>query len=282
MSLLRTALRMTAARLAVAGIADPGREARLLVAHALGVAADRLSLEPDMALAPAQADWLETLIGARLAGQPMAQILGWRDFWQHRFIVTPDVLDPRPETETLVAAALEAPFARVLDLGTGSGAILLSLLAARPGATGRGTDLSEAALQVARRNAAALDLADRAAFLRADWFDGLEGSFDLIVSNPPYIAGSEMAGLDPTVRDWEPRMALTPDPDTGGDGLAAYRAIAAGVLAHLAPGGRLMVEIGPTQGAAVAGLFTAAGLTGVTLRSDLDGRDRVVMARAPV
>lgn len=279
--MLRAALRMTAARLTVAGIADPGREARLLVAHALGLAAERLSLEPDMALAPAQADRLETLIGARLAGQPMAQILGWRDFWQHRFIVTPDVLDPRPETETLVVAALDAPFARVLDLGTGSGAILLSLLAARPGATGLGTDLSEPALQVARRNAAAQGLADRAAFLRADWFDGLDGSFDLVVSNPPYIAGSEMAGLDPTVRDWEPRMALTPDRDTGGDGLAAYRAIAAGVLAHLAPGGRLMVEIGPTQGAAVAGLFTAAGLTGVTLRPDLDGRDRVVMARAP-
>jgi release factor glutamine methyltransferase len=202
----------------------------------------------------------------------MGQILGHRAFWRHRFRVTPDVLDPRPETEALVAEALRAPFVRVLDLGTGSGAILLSLLADRPAATGLGTDVSAPALAVAAHNAAALGLADRAAFLRADWFDGVAGSFDLIVSNPPYIAEGEMAALAPEVRDWEPRLALTP----GGDGLAAYRTIAAGAGAHLAPGGRLIVETGAAQGPAVAAIMAAAGLGPVRVLPDLAGRDRVV------
>jgi release factor glutamine methyltransferase len=204
----------------------------------------------------------------------VAQLLGYRDFWKHRFIVTPDVLDPRPDTEALVAEALRRPFARVLDLGTGTGAILLSLLAERPAATGLGTDLSEAALTVARRNAAALRLADRADFAPADWFAGVAGQFDLIVSNPPYIAAAEMAGLAPEVRDWEPHLALTP----GGDGLDAYRAIARGAGAHLAPGGRLVVEIGAAQGAAVAAIMAGAGLGPVRVLPDLDGRDRVVTA----
>jgi release factor glutamine methyltransferase len=191
--------------------------------------------------------------------------------------VTPDVLDPRPETEVLVAAALEAGFRRVLDLGVGSGAILLSLLADRAEATGVGTDLSAAALAVAQANADALGVAARVGFQQADWFSGLVGQFDLIVSNPPYIAEDEMSGLAPEVRDWEPWLALTP----GGDGLAAYRAIAAGVGAHLAPGGRVILEIGPTQGAAVAALLAEAGLEGVAVRPDLDGRDRIVAAWLP-
>lgn len=275
MTTARAALAAATARLAAAGIPDPARDARLLVAHALGIPADRLTLHLDRPLGPDDA--LDRLLAARCARQPVAQLLGWRDFWKHRFIVTPDVLDPRPETETLVAAALRAPFARVLDLGTGSGAILLSLLAERPGARGLGTDLSDPALAVARRNAAALDLSGRAAFARADWFDGVAGRFDLIVSNPPYIAAAEMPALAPEVRDWEPPLALTP----GGDGLDAYRAIAAGAPAHLAPGGRLMVEIGPSQGAAVAALMAGAGLTGIAVLPDLDGRDRVVAGRAP-
>lgn len=274
---LRAALAAARARLAAAGVPDPGLDARLLVARAAGLTPERVLIEPDVALDRAALDRLEALLAARAARRPMAQILGFRDFWRHRFIVTPDVLDPRPETETLVAAALRAPFQRVLDLGTGSGAILLSLLAAREGATGLGTDLSEAALGVARRNAAALGLAGRVAFQRADWFDGVEGRFDLIVSNPPYIAAAELAGLAPEVRDHEPHLALSP----GGDGLGAYRAIAAGAGRHLAPGGRLILEIGATQGAEVAGLLTAAGLVGVAILPDLDGRDRVVAARAP-
>jgi release factor glutamine methyltransferase len=175
----------------------------------------------------------------------------------------------------LVAAALEEPFARVLDLGVGSGAILLSLLADRPGASGVGVDVSTAALAVAQANAERLRVP--AVLALSDWWAAVSGTYDLIVSNPPYIAEDEMAGLAPEVRDWEPRLALTP----GGDGLGAYRAIAAGLRRHLSPGGRAIVEIGPAQGAAVAALFQATGLAGVAVRPDLDGRDRLVLARQP-
>ena len=271
------ALRAAIPVLAAAGIEEAPRDARLLLAHAMGIAPDRLTLHLPDPLAPAAAARLAAALAARAARQPVAQITGRRQFWGRPFQVTRDTLDPRPETETLVAAALEQPFARVLDLGTGTGCILVTLLAERPGATGTGLDLSPAALAVAAANAAALGVADRARFALSDWFAAAEGRHDLIVANPPYIAAAEMAGLAPEVRDWDPHLALTP----GGDGLAAYRAIAAGAGAHLAPGGRLLLEIGPTQGAAVAGLLRAAGLVDVTIRTDLDGRDRVLAARAP-
>lgn len=204
----------------------------------------------------------------------MAQIVGARLFWGRSFEVTPDVLDPRPETETLVAAALETPFARVLDLGTGTGCTLLTLLAERPEATGMGSDLSEAALQVAARNAARHGIA--ADLVQSDWYEGIGGRFDLIVSNPPYIPVAEIAGLAPEVRDHEPRIALT----DGGDGLGAYRAIAAGAAAHLAPAGRLLVEVGAGQAPSVQEIFAAAGLDCVGTRPDLEGRARVVLAQA--
>ena len=274
---LAEALRAGAARLAAAGIEGAAGDARVLLCHASGIAPGRLTLHLQDALAPEAERRFADALAARAARQPVAQITGQRLFWGRAFRVTPDVLDPRPETEVLVAAALEAPFERVLDLGTGSGAILLSLLADRPMARGIGIDLSPAALAVARANATALGLAARADLRQSDWFAGVaETEFDLIVSNPPYIADDEMAGLAPEVRDWEPRLALTP----GGDGLDAYRHIAARAAGHLVPGGRLMVEIGPTQGPAVAGLFQAAGLRDVQVRPDLDGRDRVVIARA--
>lgn len=271
------ALAEAAAALARAGVADPMRDARLLLAHALGIAPDRLVLhlaDPPGAEAGAR---FRALVAERARRRPLSHLTGRRLFWGRGFAVTPDVLDPRPETECLVVLALARPFARVLDLGTGSGAILLTLLAERPEAEGLGTDLSEPALAVARANAAALGTGARARFLRADWFAGVSGRFDLIVSNPPYVAAAEMTGLAPEVRDWEPHLALSP----GGDGLGAYRAIAAGAGAHLAPGGRLLVEIGPSQGRAVAALLAAAGLAGIAVHPDLDGRDRVVEARNP-
>ncbi|MDP4033443.1 MAG: peptide chain release factor N(5)-glutamine methyltransferase [Pseudorhodobacter sp.] len=255
-----------------AGVPDAARDARALLAHAAGIAQDRLTLHlPDEAEAEVLTRFA-TLIRRRCAREPVSHLTGARLFWGRRFIVTPDVLDPRPETETLVAEALGVPFTRVLDLGTGSGAIVLSLLADRPGAIGLGVDLSEAALGIAARNADALRLADRCTFAHGAWFDPVAGRFDLIVSNPPYIAQAEMAGLSPEVRLYEPHLALTP----GGDGLDAYRAIAAGAPAHLAPGGRLLLEIGPTQGAAVAQMLAQAGLQAVRVLPDLDGRDRVV------
>ena len=275
---LQAVWRAAVAQLAGAGVPDPGRDARLLIAHALQVPADRLPMMMQDAMPEDARARLVPLLAARAARQPVSQITGQRLFWGRHFRVTPDVLDPRPETESLIAAALAAPFTRVLDLGTGSGAILLTLLAERPQATGVATDLSPAALAVATGNADALGLATRAEFTCGSWFAPVTGRFNLIVSNPPYIAADEMADLSPDVRNWEPHLALTP----GGDGLAPYRAIAAGAAAHLAPGGRLMVEIGPSQGAAVRGFFHTAGFEQITILPDFDGRDRVVSAHAPV
>lgn len=271
------ALRAAIARLRDAGISDAARDARALLAHAMGVPPGRLTLHLADDLDDPVVATLAPLIAARARHQPVAQIIGQRLFWGRPFHVTPDVLDPRPETETLVAAALTQPFARLLDLGTGSGCLLLTLLLERLAATGLGTDLSPTALAVALRNRDRHALQARADLAQGSWFDAVTGPFDLIVSNPPYIAADEMAGLAPDVRDWEPHLALTP----GGDGLAAYRAIVPRAPAHLAPQGRLLVEIGPTQGPAVAAMMQAAGLQGVTILPDLDGRDRVVSARSP-
>lgn len=270
------ALRAAIPRLASCAVPDPARDARHLLAFAMGLAPDRLTLHLSDPLSPEATARLEAALSARAARQPVSQIIGQRLFWGRTFRVTRDTLDPRPETETLIAAALERPFRRVLDLGTGTGAILLTLLAERPDATGHGVDVSPAALAVAKANAESFELSARATFGVSNWFSAVEGQFDLIVSNPPYIGANEMADLSPEVRDWEPHLALTP----GGDGLEAYRAIAAGAPAHLSPGGRLIVEIGPTQGEAVTALFAAAGLRDLSVLRDLDGRSRVVTAEA--
>ena len=186
--------------------------------------------------------------------------------------MTPDVLDPRPETETLIEVALSEPFEALLDLGVGSGCILLTLMAERPGIRGTGTDMSEAALAVARQTASEFGL--RPTLRHARWFDGLEGRWDLIVSNPPYIAEAELQTLEPELA-WEPRQALC----AGGDGLSAYRCIASNAGEHLEPGGRLLLEIGAEQGRAVTHLLAQAGLCGISVVPDLDGRDRLVTAR---
>ncbi|WP_290689591.1 MULTISPECIES: peptide chain release factor N(5)-glutamine methyltransferase [unclassified Haematobacter] len=262
-----------ARRLADAGVADPAREARRLLTFALGVAPDRLMLHLHDPVEDAVITKFNAAINERCRRRPLSQIVGERLFWGRSFHVNRDVLDPRPETETLVELALAEPFGAVLDLGTGSGAILLTLLAERPEARGLGVDVSPAALAVARDNASRLGvLAD---FIVSDWFSDVSDQFDLIVSNPPYIAAAEMALLDPEVRDWEPHLALTP----GGDGLDAYRLIAREASAHLKPGARVMVEIGPTQGKDVAKLFRDEGFQSVNIAPDMDGRDRVVTAR---
>ena len=272
---LRAALAAGAARLG--GGPAAWADARALLAHALGIDRAALALMPDGALTPAQAAAFDAALARRAGGAPVAKIVGYRDFWKHRFRVTADVLDPRPDTETLIEAALAEPFDRVLDLGTGSGCIVISLLAERTEARGMAVDLSEPALRVAAENARTLGVDARLDLRLGSWFGPVTGAFDLIVSNPPYIAQDEMPGLAPEVRDHDPAMALT----DGGDGLGAYRALAAGVGAHLAPGGRVIVEIGPTQGAAVAALMRDAGLAGVAVAPDIDGRDRIVTARRP-
>jgi release factor glutamine methyltransferase len=273
----RAALQAATARLAAAGVEDPAGDARRLLAHALGLSRERLVLALDAAPGAAAAEHFAGLVALRAERRPLAQITGRRLFWGRAFAVTPDVLDPRPETETLVVAALEAPFGRLLDLGTGSGCLAVTLLAERPAATGVASDLSAAALAVARVNAAAHGVAGRLAVLAADWFEGVAGRFDLILSNPPYIPAAGLAALAPEVRLWEPAGALSPGPD----GLEAFRAILAGAGAHLAPGGRILLEVGAGQAGEVAALARAAGLRGVHARADLDGRPRVVAARAP-
>ncbi len=276
MTTFAQALAAAVAQLRAADVPDPATDARALLAHATGIAPDRLTLHLAEAALADDLGRFAALVGRRAAREPVSHLIGYRLFWGRRFAVTRDVLDPRPETETLVAAALLAPFSRVLDLGTGSGCILLSLLADRAGAAGLGVDLSLAALTVARANAAALGLDARASFACGTWFAPVSGRFDLIVSNPPYIAADEMAALSPEVCLHEPHIGLTP----GGDGLAAYRALAAGLAAHLAPRGRVLLEIGPTQGRPVSALLNGAGFV-TKILPDLDGRDRVVAAHLP-
>ena len=255
-------------------VADPAADARHLLAFAAQVPRDRLSVLSADPLPPGVSERLDAALAARLKGRSVAHVTGRAAFWGREFRVTDATLSPRPETETLIAAALEAPFERMIDLGTGTGCIGVTLLAERRGAGGTLTDLSPDALAVAGQNAARHGVAPDLAL--SDWWDGIDGAFDLVVSNPPYIAEDEMPGLSPEVLH-EPRMALTP----GGDGLDAYRAIAADLPVHLSPGGRVLLEIGPTQAAAVAGLLRDAGLEGVHVRADMDGRDRVVEARRP-
>lgn len=271
------ALRGGVAALKAAGIDSAAGDARVLLADSMGLAPDRLTLHLQDDLPTAARARYDAHIRARAAHQPVAQIIGQRLFWGRSFIVTRDTLDPRPETEILVAEALRRPFVKMLDLGTGTGCILLSCLGAMPMAVGVGADVSAAALQVAQRNAQALGLGRRARFQRSDWFAAISDRFDLIVSNPPYIALADMAGLAPDVQNWEPHLALT----DGGDGLTAYRAIAAGAGARLIEGGRILLEIGPTQGAAVSQLLAAQGFESVAILPDFDGRDRVVCAQKP-
>lgn len=274
---MREALVAATQELSGAGIKDAARDVRRLAEHVLGLEAGRLTLVlPDPIADDALAS-LNEAVARRKARQPLAQITRRREFWGRVFHVTPDVLDPRPETETLVRVALAQSFSRVLDLGTGSGCILLTLLAERPSAVGQGVDASADALAVAKKNAVRLGLAERAGFAASDWFSAVSGRFDLIVANPPYIATAELATLEPEVRDWEPLAALCP----GVSGLEAYQSIAAGITAFLGPGARVLLETGPTQTRAVRALFERSGLDFVASHADLDGRARVVEMKNP-
>jgi release factor glutamine methyltransferase len=266
---------VTATRaLQAAGIEGAAGDARALLAAAMQVSRDRLTLHLGDDLDAAAAARLNAMIARRMAREPVAKIIGRREFWGRSFEVTADVLDPRPETECLIAEALRGPVpARLLDLGTGSGIIAVTLLAEWPGAQGVATDIGAAALAVAERNAARHGVGARLGFCRSDWFSQVTGMFDLIVSNPPYIAADEMPDLSVEVRDHDPEGALT----DGGDGLSAYRAIASGAGAHLRPGGRIALEIGWQQGAQVREILGAAGFAEVKVLPDLDGRDRVVI-----
>jgi len=268
---------------AAAGIETAALDARILLCAALAIDHAALIRDPDFLLGEA-ASRLTDFASRRLAYEPVSRILGQRDFFGQTFIVSKAVLDPRPETETLIEAVLERMAKRkheplrILDLGTGSGAILAALLSEFDHATGLGIDRSPAACVIAAANLAQLGLAQRGLVAAGDWFASLSDKalFDIIVSNPPYIESADIAGLAPDVRDYDPRLAL----DGGADGLDAYRAIAAGSLAHLAPGGLLAVEFGAGQGPAIDRVFANAGLRVTGTWADLAGHDRVKAAEA--
>ena len=267
-------------RLEAAGVDGPVIDARLLVEAAAGATRTDIIADPRRALTAEQEQTLEAYLVRREGREPISHILGVKGFWKIMLRVTPDVLTPRPDTESLLDVVLPA-FAEtaqfsVLDLGVGSGAILLAILAERPAAKGLGVDVSEAALAVARENAANLGLAGRTALLRGDWTWGLEAdSFDLVVSNPPYIPTADIDTLAPEVREYEPRLAL----DGGADGLDAYRALAPEILRVLKAGGLFALEIGPDQRGPVETLFRQAGAVEVRTVKDLSDRERVVTGR---
>ncbi|MGI9395319.1 MAG: peptide chain release factor N(5)-glutamine methyltransferase [Boseongicola sp.] len=259
-----------------AGVPDPANDTRRLFDYAFGdgeKSSSRNHNNPNSLTIKL----FESAVKRRALRCPVSQITGFRAFWKSEcFRVSPDVLDPRPETELLVEKCLEEPFDRVLDLGTGSGCIVISLLLDQPGASGVGTDISKRALQVATENGDLHGVAERLSWRVSDWFEDVDGKFDLIVSNPPYIAMAEIGNLQPEVRHYEPRIALT----DGANGLSAYEVIAARVRDHLTYGGRVLVEIGPTQASAVSAIFRSVGLSEICVHTDIDGRDRVVSARA--
>ena len=265
------------ARLRAAGVPDPARDARVLLAHAAKVDAARVTLIAPEAISEEIEERYTQLISLRAIRVPVSHLIGEREFYGRRFKVSREVLDPRPETELLIEAALSEPFDTLLDLGVGSGAILVTLLAERSDARGLGVDLSEGACLQASANAVLHRVDARADIRQGSWFDPVEGRFDLIAANPPYLAVEEMADVSPELREHEPRMALTDE----ADGLSAYREIAAQAQGYLATGGRVIVEIGWTQKADVLAIFQHAGWGDVTCLPDLDGRDRVIVARNP-
>jgi release factor glutamine methyltransferase len=265
--------------LANGGIESAQIDARVLLCAALGIDHVDLVRNPDCPLGPSAA-MVASFVARRLKREPVSRIIGHRDFWRARFKIGPAVLDPRHATETLIEAVLHHAARsprenwRILDLGTGSGAILCSLLQSLPGSFGAGVDISRGACVIARENLAALGLAQRGLVIRGDWTRTLRGPFDVIVSNPPYVVCGEIARLAPEVRDHDPRLAL----DGGEDGLAAYREIIPASRDLLAPDGLIALEVGAGQHPAVESLLTGAFGAPVKVRLDLDGCRRVALA----
>ncbi len=285
---LADAIAAAAARLGAAGVPDARTDVRLLAGQALGLDRAGVLAARDRPLTASERDRIDVLVARRAAREPVSRILGRREFWSLDFALSPATLDPRPDSETVVAAALglvpdrRAPL-RLLDLGTGTGCLLLALLSELPAAWGLGIDRAEAAVRTARDNARRLGLADRAAFLVGDWAAALHasggetgGGFDLIVANPPYVTADEIDQLAPEVARFDPPAAL----DGGADGLAAYRALAGAVPGLLAPEGAVVLEVGDGQAAAVTSVMAAAGLRAAAPCRDLGGKLRCVILRS--
>jgi len=280
---LADALRNARRLLASGGIADAALDARLIVEHFSGTTRTDAVISPDRLLAPPVLAEIEAALARRIAGEPVHRILGFREFYGLKLFLSSQTLEPRPDTETLVDLVL--PFARevaaragecrILDLGTGTGAIPLALLSQVPQATATGADIAPDALATAQRNAEQLGLAGRFVTIRSDWFEKISGRFHLIVSNPPYIKTTDMDALQREVRNFDPKLAL----DGGEDGLKAYRLISAGAADHLEDDGRVAVEIGFDQKADVADIFGQAGFKLVEAGRDLAGNDRTLVFR---
>jgi release factor glutamine methyltransferase len=271
-----------AARLAKAGIDGAAREVRLLLQAAAGIPVATQIAFPERTIAPDAAARFDALLERRVRREPMAHILGQREFWSLAFKVTADTLDPRPDSETLVQAVLDqvpersAPV-RLVDFGTGTGCLLLSLLHELPNAVGLGVDASAAALAIAAENANALGLAQRTTFRRGHWDDGIEPGFDIVLSNPPYIPSGDIPGLQPEVASFEPRLAL----DGGADGLDAYRRLGPAAMRLLVSDGLAALEIGIGQGDSVRRMMAAAGLRHIATARDLAAVERCLLFRKP-
>lgn len=268
-------------KLAACSIENPETDIRLLVQHALGISHAKFVSSLNRVLSDAEVKTLDAMIARRAKREPVSRIIGTRGFWKSEFKLSPQTLDPRPDSETLIEAALkyaETLPATILDLGTGTGCLLLSLLQEYPKATGLGIDISEEAAATARENAVALNLADRASFLAIDWNDWQASApFDLVISNPPYIAPDEMAELEPEVTQYDPVAALV----GGDDGLECYRSIAALLPRAAKKGGLAVLEIGHRQADAVKSILALSGVTVIQTLTDLGGSDRAVVARMP-
>lgn len=278
---LRELQRRAEARLRAAGVEQPGLDARLLMQHALGLRREDLLIQALKRITPAMAERVEALVERRAAREPVSRILGRREFWSLDFALSPATLDPRPDTETIVETALglvpdrSAPL-RILDLGTGTGCILLALLSELPAARGLGIDIQPGAVATAASNAGRLGLSGRAEFRIGDWASGLDREFDLVVSNPPYIPEGDIAGLQPEVAEYDPSAALA----GGRDGLDAYRALGPQVAAVLKEGGRFLFEVGQGQVLAATRILRGAGLVVEGSRHDLGGVERCLFGRA--
>jgi release factor glutamine methyltransferase len=271
-----------AARLAAHGVESPRRDARLLVSLAAALDDATVLGYPERPLAPEAEQTLVRLLARRLAREPVSRIAGRREFWSLDFELSAETLDPRPDSETVVAAALEriadrGARLRMLDLGTGTGCLLLALLSELPAAMGVGVDLLPGAAAVARRNAASMGLKSRAFFCAGRWGTALGGRFDVVVANPPYIPSAAIPALQPEVARFDPRAAL----DGGGDGLDAYRALAPDLARLLAPGGFACLEVGAGQADAAAAIFIRAGLDDNGRNCDLGGIERCIALARP-